>query len=367
MTSWSRKGLLTAFALAACSRSDGQSPGDSVDRPDAVLPGAFTQVGNVVELRDGRIAFTDLSQKVFLVGDFARGTVDTLGERVDSLGAGDSARAAYEFPGHVVHLAGDTLALVDFAGERTTLWSEAGRYLGVVRLGHVAGRNLPLAYDAAGRAYKADYRGVMGGLEPGQRVDFDSVPVVRLTRGAATADTVARLKLPPLGPGRFGEQIRDVPMIFGGSDLFGVLPDGSLWIARAATNSVDWLAPDGRWIRGTARPYQKVPVTQTDKDRFMAAAYRSGLPRNLAIEYPFAEFKPPFSSALGRENGEVWLQRSRAADDPVAVYDVFGRDAAWLRTVTFPRHATVAGLGRRHAYAVLKEGETQKVARFALE
>ena len=50
-----------------------------------------------------------------------------------------------------------------------------------------------------------------------------------------------------------------------------------------------------------------------------------GMPQDLPIDYPFAETKPPFDFALGRPNGEVWLQRPRAQEDAPLVYDVVNR------------------------------------------
>ena len=77
---------------------------------------------------------------------------------------------------------------------------------------------------------------------------------------------------------------------------------------------------DGTWQRGKARSYTKVPVTQADKDRVLAQVREQGkqfgMPQDLRIDYPFAETKPPFDFALGRPNGEVWLQRPRARKMP---------------------------------------------------
>ena len=76
--------LLTALATlgaAACSKAQSQD-GAAVE---AKLPGGFAQLSNVVELADGRVAFADTRDRLFLVADLARGTVDTLGTPVDSL------------------------------------------------------------------------------------------------------------------------------------------------------------------------------------------------------------------------------------------------------------------------------------------
>ena len=134
---------------AACA-SVGSSEGQEL-KIDARLPVTFAQLSNVVELWDGRIAFADTRARVFLRADFGSGKVDTIGTRVDTLPPG-AAPSVYKFPGWVAHLAGDTLALVDFASLRTTLWTEAGQPLKALQLPSVGGPTPVLAYDQAASA-----------------------------------------------------------------------------------------------------------------------------------------------------------------------------------------------------------------------
>ena len=336
--------------------------------PEAKLPAVLTQVGDVVELADGRIALVELRDRLFLFGDFADGGMRTVGERAD-IAPGEPAPGKYKFPGYVLHFNGDTLALVDFAAQRTTLWNERGEFLSVLGLYPVAGPNQPLAYDSLGHAYKEDYRSVMGGLEPGEKIRSDSLNVIRFPRDGTLGDTVVRLKLPELAEGKFGEEVKSVSTIFGGRDLFGVLPDGSIWVARADENRVDWRSPDGRWTPGAKRPYTKVPVTQADKDRFLEQAYASGLQRGVSVSFPFAKFKPPFVLGLTQPSGEAWLLRSRAAGDSAPVYDVVARDGTVRPPVQLPVGSTLAGFGKDGAiYLVLREADgKQAVGRYRLK
>src|SRR5438477_5286524 len=62
------------------------------------LPVTFDQLSNVVELSDGRVAFTDTKAKLFLAADLNSGKVDTLGRRVDSL-VQNAPAEQYKFPG----------------------------------------------------------------------------------------------------------------------------------------------------------------------------------------------------------------------------------------------------------------------------
>ena len=356
------------FILAAavgCTKAESQS-GVTLD---ARLPGSYGALSNVVELKDGRVAFADTKEKLFLVGDLKGGKVDTLGSRVDSLTPGGPA-TQYKFPGWVAHLAGDTVALVDFSTLRTTLWTEKGKPLGVLPILSVAGETPVLLYDTVGHGYKIDYQAVLARGAPGRTLRTDSIPVLRIRLKSSRVDTVAMLAAPEFGDATFGEQVQQAAKVFAPNDHFGVLGDGSAWVARGHENRVDWRSPDGTWTRGKAREFPKVPVTQADKDRVLAQVREQGkqfgMPQDLKIVYPFAETRPPFDFALGRPGGEVWLQRPRSQEDAPLVYDVVDRQGEWRRAVTLPKGATLAGFGANEAvYAAIKgEDGKRTVGRF---
>jgi hypothetical protein len=355
------------LALLACRPAESQMP-----VLEAKLPARFGALSNVIELKDGRVMFADTKSKLFLRADLKSGKVDTIGRKVDSLSKAGTA-SEYRFPGWVAHLAGDTVALIDFGAIRTTLWSEAGRPLGQMTVKEVAGNTPVLLYDTLGYGYKIDYQAVVGGGEPGRILRPDSIPVLRISVKEGQVDTVALLAGPEYGDATFGEQVQQAAKVFAPNDFFGVLPDGSAWIARGRENRVDWRSPDGRWSLGKTHRYTPMPVTQADKERVLAQVREHGkqfgMPQDLVIDYPFAETKPPFEFALGRPNGEVWLQRPRSEENAALVYDVFNRKGAWEREVAFPAGAMLAGFGRdRPIYGSVKnEDGTRTVGRFQLK
>lgn len=357
--------------LAACGK-EAPTPLVVLDQPEATLPRTFQQVSNVVELRDGRVALAELKDKTFLFADFAAGTFTPVGVHADTIRPGPGSEGQHKLPGYVLRLHGDTLGLVDFAAERTTLWDEAGTYLGVQPGRGVGGYNQPLYYDYEGHGYKEDIRSVLGGLEPGQEIGLDSLNVLRITLGDTIADTVAKLKLPVWGRGQFGEQMKIVSTIFSGRDIFGVLPDGSIWTARASNNAVDWRAPDGKWTRGPGRAFATIPVSQAEKDFFLerlrSQMAQMGAPAGIELSYPFADEKPPFVSAETDPSGFVWLQRSRAFGDSIPVWDVVGRDGKGVRAVQLPKGANLAGFGTGgRVYLVLRDGDGQRVGRYLVQ
>jgi hypothetical protein len=358
---------VTLVAGIACRPAASQS----VVTHEARLSVSLGTVSNVVELSDGWVAFADTRNKLFLRADLKSGKVDTLGRRVDSLAAGGPV-SHYKFPGWVAHLAGDTIALVDFSVLRTTLWNEAGRPLGILPLKPIAGDTPVLVYDTLGRGYKIDYQAILGGGEPGRTLRPDSIPVLAMTVRSGAVDTVALLAAPEYGDAIFGNQVQQAAKVFAPNDFFGVLPDGTAWVARARENRVDWRSPDGTWTRGQSHPYPKIPVTQGDKDRVLAQVREQGkqfgMPQDLSIVYPFADTKPPFDFALGRPTGEVWLQRPRKQENSGLIYDVFDRQGRWRREVAFPTNAALAGFGTKGAvYASVKNGDgSRTVAKFKL-
>ena len=212
---------------------------------DKKLNATFGGVSDVVEIAGGRVAFADPMARRFHTGDFATGAVDTIGVPVDSLPFNAPA-SLYRHPGWVALLAADTVAVVDFGATRTTLWTPAG-FARVLSIPEAGGPTPVLVYDTLGYGYKVDFRTVTGGAEPGTQMRKDSLPVLRLSLAGGTVDTVARLSVPEFGEATFGPQRQTVAQIFGPTDVFGVLPDGTIWVARARTMSVDWRAPDGTW------------------------------------------------------------------------------------------------------------------------
>jgi hypothetical protein len=359
-------GAVALLGLAGCTRAESQS-GLALE---AKLPGGFGQLSNVVELDSGRVVFADTRDKLFLAAAFGSGKLDTLGKRVEAIQA-DAAPGEYKFPGWVARLAGDTVALVDFSALRTTLWSEQGRPIRVLSIANTGGSVPVLVYDTMGHGYKIDYKTMLYS-EPGQATRPDSIPVLRIELGGGKVDTVARLSAPELGDAVFGEQKQQAAKVFAPNDFFGVLANGTAWVARGRENRVEWRALDGSWSRGKSRKYTGQPVTQADKDRVLAQVREQGkqygMPQDLPIQYPFADTKPPFDFALGRPNGEVWLQRPRTQEDAALVYDVYNRRGAWRREVRFPAGASLAGFGERGAiYASVKnEDGTRTVGRYRL-
>ena len=331
---------------------------------DKKLNATFGGVSDVVEIAGGRVAFADPMARRFHTGDFATGAVDNIGVPVDSLPF-NAPPSLYRHPGWVALLAADTVAVVDFGATRTTLWTPAG-FARVLSIPDAGGPTPVLVYDTLGYGYKVDFRTVTGGAEPGTQMRKDSLPVLRLNLAGGTVDTVARLSVPEFGEATFGPQRQTVAQIFGPTDVFGVLPDGTVWVARARTMSVDWRAPDGTWTTGPAHPYSRVAVTDEDRKRVMDRLHARGLPTNVEVVFPFAKTKPSFEAGIGRPGGEVWLQLSRADEADPITYAVIGKDGKMQRTMLAPPGVVITSVSSQYAYGALKTEDRRELVRLAI-
>lgn len=156
------------------------------------------------------------------------------------------------------------------------------------------------------------------------------------------------------------------------------LADGGVAVVRVADYHVDWYSPSGERVAGPIIKADRLPVNEADKAQARKerlAAMRSAMPRNGSVagdppptapvglpELTFPQVKPPFEvgNVFARPNGEVWVLRSRRANDPIAVYDVFARTGGMIGRVAFPPRSRLAGFGNATVYAVrLDEDELQ--------
>lgn len=238
---------------------------------------------------------------------------------------------------YAIYKQSDTLFVADWELGRVTAWTRDGTLLRAAVTREQVGAMLPTARDAAGQFFaerapdpKADGSG-----------NKDSSAVVRV-RGTVF-DTVGRLAPLDLSPVSSETGPRFERRLLSGQDRWGVLPDGTLWIARVYTNRVDWTDAKGTVQKGQLLPDRVLEVTAVDRELLLRKFPPDA--RSRAEQLPFAAIKPPFEAAWTGADGTVWLEKSRADADTVRTYQLIDRGGRYVRALFLAGRARVFGEG----------------------
>jgi hypothetical protein len=315
--------------LAACGSTPPRAIVEITPSGDTL----FAPLGEVTEavwLGGDRWVVLAQPEEAVAVVDFGRRSVTPLGGR--------TARELRS-PSNLF-FAEDTLYIGDWGLRRLTLWSPPSRMVRSIPAPAIVRGTLPRARDTAGWFY-LDLYPAPGPDGSGNR---DSAVVIRANAGWTRADTIARLAPIEIAEvvGQAGRRFER--RVFSGLDRWGVLPDGSLWVARVYDNRVDWRAPDGTWSRGVPLPDRVLEVTRYDRELFLRR-FPPEL-RRTAQELPFAALKPPFEAGLTAATGEIWLEKSRAPADSSRRYHVVDRTGRLVREVRVKGQGRILALGQ---------------------
>lgn len=320
---------IAAAFLTACGGAKPPAPVVELPRSGDTAQTRYLDITNAAWLGGQRWAIIVPANEAVDIVDFSSKAIKPLG----------GSRSKELRNPSTLFFAQDTLYVGDWGLRRTTLWSPAGRLERFIPTADAVRGTLPTARDSSGRFY-LDLYPRPGPDGSGNR---DSAVVVRADPGFTRLDSVARL-----APLDIAEVVGDAGRrferrVFGGLDRWGVLPDGSLWVAHVYDNRLDWRAPDGKWTRGEALPDRVLEVTRYDRELFL----RKFPPelRSTAQQLPFAPLKPPFEAGIGGSGGEVWLEKSRAPIDSTRNYHVVGRDGRLIREIRVRGQGRILAVG----------------------
>ena len=318
----------TTLALAACGGPKAPAPVITLGPGADSVSTTFSEVTAGAWLGDQRWAVVAPADERAAIADLAAHSLRPLGG-----GAKELRNPSGLFR------AGDTLYLADWGLRRTSLWTLDGHFVRGVPAADLVRGVLPRARDGSGRFYLD----IVPRVTADGQGNRDSASVVRTDAGFQRLDTLARLAPLDIAEVEDDAGRRFERRVFSGSDQWGALPDGSLWVARVYGNRVDWRDTAGRWTRGEPLPDRVLEVTRYDRELFLRR-FPPEL-RNTAQQLPFAPVKPPFEAGLTSPSGEVWLEKSRAPIDSSRHYHVVDRGGQLEREIHVPGSGRIIAVG----------------------
>ncbi len=235
----------------------------------------------------------------------------------------------------------DTIFLSDWGKRRTTVWSSEGTLVDSIPAAEGLRGLYPRARDAAGNLYFQ--------VEPSAGRDGsgsqDSAAIVRAAPGLTRFDTVARLSPIELARMQRESQVRYEQRVFGGNDLWGVWPDGTVWVARRFRNQLVTHGPQGQIHRGPLLPDPVFEISPADRMEYLHRYPEEVRPGEMEI--PWAIIHPPFYGAFTAPDGSVWLEKSKQAEDSLRRLHVVDRSGNLTRVLVLKGQARLIAVGAR--------------------
>jgi hypothetical protein len=379
--------LLTALVLSSTLVGAQQMvnpPTRTITRAEVELAEPFSRLVGMREMNDGRLIVTDMTEKLIAVVDLDRKTSTRIGN--EGSGPGE-----YTIPTAVMAMPGDTTYVSDM-GRKYVKIGPDGKVAGDAPVAQNGGRGGAVFsfgpgagnVDAMGRIYS---RGLNFAAGPdGQTIASDSAPITRLDRRSGKTDTVAYVRMPrPQIQNSGGGANTRVTLSVGGNvpfvttDAWAVAPDGRVALISPDPYRVTWVSPSGQRSVGQPISYQRVRVTESEKQAFRDAQKASpptgvrvrvdgpGTASNVSTapvafsEPPsWPEYKHPYvgSGVFVAPNGELWIQKQLPHTEKNPTFDVIGSRGELTGRVVIPERTRLLGFGRDGAvYLVRRDAD----------
>jgi hypothetical protein len=317
------------FALACGPEPAVAPPEEDLAFPSDTLEAGWGNFPQAAALGVGRWVVVSSDFDAAVIADFSRKLMTPLG---------GVKQKAYIHPSAVFAFA-DTIYVSDWGKRRTTVWTGDGKLVDSIPVPDALRGSSPKARDGAGQLYfevaplpKRDGSG-----------NRDSAAIVRAPRDISRFDTLARLApldLKEMRPGQPSQRFER--MIFSGMDLWGVWPDGTVWIARLLHNQIDVRDPSGKVVHGPELPDPVYEVTQADRNRFLQGFPAEVRPKE--TDLPWALIHTPFVAAFMASDG-IWLEKSKPALDSVRRIQVLDRQGNLKRVLRLKGEARLIAVG----------------------
>lgn len=170
-----------------------------------------------------------------------------------------------------------------------------------------------------------------------------------------------------------GPQIK----LFEPEPVWALMPGSRLATAVNATYRIEVYGPEGDLERVITRPFEREPVTETDRDAFRRllrdAWERQGVPapaiQQLMGNVGFADYYPAFAQLLAGPDGSLLVQHIQSAEQAGATeetfdaqdvgastWDVFDADGKYLGVIRFPDRYIPVRFENGHFLGVWRDG-----------
>lgn len=281
-------------------------------------------VSEAVPRSDSTWVLLGIEEGAVLVANFAAGTVTPY-----------PGITAAEVPGATgLFSAGDTIFISDWGLRRVTGWTADGKRVDAVPTPDALRGTFPQARDRAGQWYFE--------VPPPQGPDGlgikDSSALVRSDAFLTRFDTIAMITPPDLAEVDRNGRKRLEPRALSGRDRWGVLGDGTVWIARINQNQLFWYRPGvGEIAHSEPLPDPIIPVTEMDRQRYLLRFPEANRPTVPSISWALVQ--PSFQRAFSAPGGRVWLFKS-GDEQPIDTLRTFqvADSTGWLFSVNVPSY-----------------------------
>ena len=317
------------LVVTACGKGVSGPPEEALALPSDTLEAEWAELPVAAALRSGTWAVVSPDWDAAVLADFRRKSLSPLG---------GAKQQVYAHP-FMVFTVGDTIYLADWGKRRTTVWTADGRLVDSLPVANALRGAFVRGRDAAGQLYFQ--------VDPQPRQDGsgnqDSIAIVRAPRALSRFDTVAYLAPRELAEVRRENSTRFEQRIWSGNDLWGVWPDGTVWIMRRHRNQLVTIDARGQMHKGPELPDPVYEVTQADRDRHLQAYPAEVRPKETDLAW--ALIFPPFMAAFTAPDGAVWLEKSKQALDSLRRIQVLDRGGNLQRVLVLHGQARLIAVG----------------------
>ena len=359
----------------------------------------FSCISGLRELSDGRIVVADQREKLLQIINLRSGAVVKVGR--EGQGPGE-----WGVPAGLFASKGDTTLLWDQGNRRVLTINPDGTtgkaFAATITTGQMTMITVPRGVDREGRVYLpgSEFAPGPGGGPP---VSADSVAIMRYDPPTGKVDTLGFLRSPKSeiqtqnrGEARMVMIMAPNPML--PQATWTVTADGRVAILQPEPYHLEWLTPTKTKTVGPTIRYDRLPVTDADKEAVgppnnclttisiggpppagaRGGATAGGAPRGerrMAPRDDWPAFKPPFigggrfsTSVIAAPNGDIWVLRTRAANDGVPTYDIFDARGQVTGRMALPKGTRFVAFGNGTIYlSRMDEDDLLYIQRYRLD